>query len=188
MKYNVLPQKDTESSNSDDSFEATQTRPPQRRVSISTIILVVLSSTTLITSFCLLSLLTTRQNSLCPVQDNGRNVVRPYGRENSSRMSVEHGHDHLWDAFSEKKPFGFISKDDPDTAGMISMCVSQSSGLNLITDVDNARRFHQMNCLSLLRTEIQSARAGLDTDHTGGGTLHWSHCFDYLYQVMKPIC
>ena len=56
-------------------------------------------------------------------------------------------------------------------------------------DVDKFLRFHQMNCLASLRQKLQSAHQGLSV---GNGLdkedLHWSHCFDYLYQVMGLLC
>jgi len=166
MKYNILPQRDTQSFTSEDS-EKEQFYPPQRRISVSIVTLLALSSTTLISVLLLLSLFTLRGRSQCSVQqDGGWNVTRPYGRENTSRMSLDHEHDDMWSVFEPIPAFGGMSKDNPDTAGMISM-------------------FHQMHCLASLRQALQLARDGEDIGHGGKDESHWPHCLDYLYQTLR---
>jgi len=124
MKYNILSQTDNQSSTSD--FEDTENeklRPSHGRIAVPVIALLVLSSTTLISVLLLLLMFTLRTIPQCSVQDNGWNVTRPYGRENTSRMSLDHQNDNLWSVFEGPPALGLMSKDNPDTAGMISMCV-----------------------------------------------------------------
>ena len=123
MKYNILPQRDTQFLTSEDS-EKEQYHPPQRSVSVPIVTLLALSSTTLISVLLLLSLYTLRGSSQVSVhQDGGWNVTRPYGRANTSRMSLDHAHDDMWSVFEPLPAFGGMYKEDPDTAGMISMYV-----------------------------------------------------------------
>jgi hypothetical protein len=122
MKYNILPQKDTQSFTSDDS-EKDHFYSSHRRLSLSTATLLALSSASLVLLVLLLSLSALRDSSKCPVQASGWNVTRPYGRANSSRMSLDHEHDDLWSVFEPLPAFGGMYKENPDTAGMISMYV-----------------------------------------------------------------
>lgn len=123
MKFNLIPQKETPPPASEDSDDE-HFRPPLRRVSTSTATLLALTSTTLISVLLLVSLLTLRGPPQCAVQDNGWNVTRPYGRLNTSRMSLDHEHDDLWELFEPIPVFGGIYKENPDTGGLISMYVS----------------------------------------------------------------
>lgn len=122
MKYDVLPQKEAQSPASED-FENDQHHPPQRRVSGPIVTQIALSVATLVCVLLFFSVFMLQGRPQCAAQDNGWNVTRPYGRENTSRMSLDHEHDDLWSAFELMPAFGAMSKDNPDTSGMISMYV-----------------------------------------------------------------
>jgi hypothetical protein len=121
MSYKTLSQEDTQSRTAEDS-ENEQFHPPQRRISVPIITLLVLSSTAFISVLLLfLQFTASGASRQCLAQDNGWNVTRPYGRENSSRMSLDHEHDDLWSVFEPLPLFGGTSKDNSDTRGAISM-------------------------------------------------------------------
>jgi hypothetical protein len=46
-----------------------------------------------------------------------------YPGEDMSQMGLGREHDHMWSVFEPIEGFGLIYKENPDTAGMISMCV-----------------------------------------------------------------
>lgn len=56
------------------------------------------------------------------------------------------------------------------------------------TDADGTLRFHQIQCLASLRSALQSAQDGKDIGNSEKEGRHWSHCFDYLYQVWRLCC
>ena len=120
--YDLLPQRDTHSPTSEET-EDEKLHPPQKRILVSTVTLLGLTSTTLVSVLLLLLLFTLRGSPQCLLQDHGCNVSRPYGRENTSRTNLDHEYDHMWSIFEGPPAFGLMSKDNPDTAGMISMCV-----------------------------------------------------------------
>ena len=123
MSYKLLSQKDTQSLASENS-ENEQSQSSQRRNSVFILTLLVLSSITLIFVLLLLLLFTTsRESRQCPVQDNGWSVSRPYPGLDTSQMSLDHDHDHMWSDFEPITGLGLIYKENPDTAGMISMYV-----------------------------------------------------------------
>lgn len=41
-------------------------------------------------------------------------------------MGIGREHDRMWSVFEPETNFGLIYKENPDTAGMISMCVSRA--------------------------------------------------------------
>lgn len=188
MSYEVLSQKDTQSPNTEDS-ESEQSHSSQRRISVSILTLLVLSSTTLISVLLLLLLFTTsRASRQCPVQDNGWSVSRPYPGENTSQMSLDHERDHIWSDFEPITGLGLIYKENPDTAGMISMYVLSPW---MTAGIDSPSRFHQTQCLAVFRQALQVQEDGLDIGK-GGKEIPQAriarHCLNYMYQVLGLFC
>ncbi|RDW91560.1 hypothetical protein BP5796_02725 [Coleophoma crateriformis] len=169
MSYEILSQKDTQAPTAEDS-ENEQFHSSQRRISVSILTLLVLSSTTLISVLLLLLLFaTSRASRQCPVQNNGWSVSRTYPGENTSHMSLDHEYDYMWSDFEPITGFGLIYKENPDTAGMISM-------------------FHQAQCLAVFRQALQVQQDGLDIGHGEKEIPHARHCLDYMYQVLGLSC
>ncbi|KAI0394289.1 hypothetical protein F5Y17DRAFT_264383 [Xylariaceae sp. FL0594] len=97
-------------------------------------------------------------------------IDRPYKLQfgsNDTYTSIDHKYDHLWGDDSMENLLVKIPDHygAPATPGVISM-------------------FHQLHCLSSLRTAIQMASEGKDAIHDGHISRHWPHCLNYLRNTL----
>lgn len=170
MDYEVLLQKDPDRASVEDD-ERQRIYPPQRyssqrRISVSIFTLLGLSSATLISVLLLLVLYMLHGNRQCSVQDSTWKASRAYLGGDMSQMGLDHENDYMWKVFEPETQFGLIYKENPDTAGMISM-------------------FHQMQCLAVFRQVLQAQREGLDIRNDNKEIPHAQHCLDYMYQTLS---
>jgi hypothetical protein len=105
MGYERLPGSDSESNSTKDP-EDEQIFTPNRRISVSTITLLGLSTISLILILISLSLSLPRENRHCTVRDDDWTSVRSV--QNTSRMRLEHKYDYLWNDWLTKG-LGIIS-------------------------------------------------------------------------------
>lgn len=58
--------------------------------------------------------------------------------------------------------------------------------LCLVIGSKHALRFHQLHCVSSMRTALQDLLAGKDIGIDWHDNGHWPHCLDYLVQASEP--
>lgn len=111
MDYKRLSESDSQgntSSNAEDDYILR----PKREVSVSIVTLIGLSLTTLLSVLTLLLLFLLRENRHCTgtVRDNGSTFSARFV-QNTSRMSLDHEYDYLWDDWLTKG-LGIISTSE----------------------------------------------------------------------------
>jgi len=144
---------------------------PRRRFSFSIIAVIVLETMILVSVITLLGITTSKASIFAVVNEKSSTHSARYG-ENSTRMSLKHEYDHLWNDFL-LDDFGAV----PEVEGIAEPRDS----------VVAISMFHQLHCLASFRKALQNAKEGKEIGESEKDNDHWPHCFDYMYQMIHCV-
>ncbi|KEY71912.1 hypothetical protein S7711_11358 [Stachybotrys chartarum IBT 7711] len=153
------------------SYSAKESPTSRRQAAanlVSTVLLIYCAvSTTIIVFLAAAVLGQLHQGSSCHQGVHGGKPFQAALGSDPTYMSLDHKYDNLWDDF-----------------GMASLAIKLPDSAHGEPKHAAISMFHQLHCLTSLRTAIQQAREGHDPGMDWQTNNHWPHCMDYLRKTL----